>query len=193
MTDRDAQAATSRPQTLTELFIVFTRLALQGFGGVLPVTQRVLVEQQRWLTPQQFVETLSLAQVLPGPNVVNLSLMVGDRFFGWRGAAVAMAGMLAGPMVVVLALAALAVQLQGHAWARGALVGMGVVSAGLVAGTALKLAAGLVRNPLGPWLCGICALAAFVSVGVLRWPLAFVVIGLGVAGTLLARWRLRPR
>ena len=70
-----------------EIFRVFNRLALQGFGGVLAVAQRELVERERWMTPAQFVELLSLGQVLPGPNIVNMALMIGDRFFGWRGAA----------------------------------------------------------------------------------------------------------
>ena len=76
----------ARPASLTELFIAFTALALQGFGGVLAVAQRVLCENRRWLTREDFVEILAVGQVLPGPNVVNVSLMIGDRFFGWRGA-----------------------------------------------------------------------------------------------------------
>ena len=184
-------AALRAPASARELFVVFTRMALQGFGGVLPVTQRVLVEQQRWLSAQQYVEMLSLAQVLPGPNVVNLSLMVGDRFFGWRGAAAAMAGMLAAPLVVVLLLAVLAAQLRSVSWAVGALKGMGVVSAGLVVGTAFKLATSLRRNVLGLWLCGGAALLAFIAIGVLRWPLVGVVLGLGAASTALAWWRLK--
>ena len=79
-----------RPQSLRELFGAFTLIALQGFGGVLPVSERVLCEQKRWLSPEQYVETLALGQVLPGPNVCNLALIVGDRFFGWRGALVAL-------------------------------------------------------------------------------------------------------
>jgi chromate transporter len=81
-----------RRRSPADLFRVFNRLALQGFGGVLPVAQRVLVEQQRWLSREQFVETLSLGQVLPGPNIVNMALMIGDRFFGLRGALAALAG-----------------------------------------------------------------------------------------------------
>ena len=69
-----------------DLFLTFNRLALQGFGGVLAVAQRELVERKRWLTREQFVEMLALSQVLPGPNIVNLALMLGDRFFGLRGA-----------------------------------------------------------------------------------------------------------
>lgn len=75
----------SRPARVADLFWAFNRLALQGFGGVLPVAQRELVDRLQWLTHQQFLELLSLSQVLPGPNIVNLGLILGDRFLGWRG------------------------------------------------------------------------------------------------------------
>lgn len=186
----DEPPALRTPASPGEMFRVFTRMALQGFGGVLPVTQRELVERQRWLSPQQFVEMLSLAQVLPGPNVVNLALMIGDRFFGTRGAAAAMAGLLAAPLVVVIALAVLALQLQAHPWAAGALKGMGVVSAGLVIATASKLAGSLRSNPLGLPLCVGAALLALAAIGVLRWPLVGVVLALGATSTALAWWKL---
>ena len=76
----DVETGGAAPRSSLELFVVFTRLALQGFGGVLPVAQFELVERTRWMTRAQFVETLSVAQVLPGPNVCNLALMTGDRF-----------------------------------------------------------------------------------------------------------------
>ena len=100
-----AEQAAARPASLTELFIAFSVLALQGFGGVLAVAQRELCERHQWLTPREFVELLSTAQVLPGPNVCNLSLMIGDRFFGWRGALVALAGMVTAPLLLMLCLA----------------------------------------------------------------------------------------
>src|SRR5882762_8379334 len=87
-------ASPRSPQSPAEMFRVFNRLALQGFGGVLPIAQRELVERERWLTREQFVELLSVAQVLPGPNVVNLALMFGDRAFGWRGGLAALGGMI---------------------------------------------------------------------------------------------------
>ena len=95
------------PRSPGDLFIAFTQLALQGFGGVLPVAQRDLVEKRRWLSREQFVETLSVGQVLPGPNIVNMSLMIGDRFFGLRGAFASLAGLMVVPLLIVLALAAL--------------------------------------------------------------------------------------
>jgi len=75
---------------------------MQGFGGVLAVVQRELAEKRKWLTAEEFVEDWAVAQILPGPNVVNLSLMLGDRYFGWRGALTGVAGMLCFPTIVVL-------------------------------------------------------------------------------------------
>lgn len=175
-----------RPASCRELFWVFTRLAMQGFGGVLAVAQRELVERQRWLTVDEFLETLSLAQVLPGPNIINLSLMLGDRFLGWRGALAAMAGMLALPLVVVLVLASL--YNRGNHWpaVNGALHGMGVVAAGLIGATALKLLPSLRRNRLGRPVCAILLLATVLAVAVWHVPLWTLVLVLGGGSVALA-------
>lgn len=187
----DAVPASATPASPGALFTAFTLLAMQGFGGVLPVAQREIVERRRWLQHDEFLEMLSVAQVLPGPNVVNLSLMVGDRFFGWRGAVAATGGILLAPLVMVLLLALLA--RQAHAWpaVAGALRGMGMVAAGLVLAMAIKLAAGLRRNVLGRPVCGTVVALTLLAVGGLRWPLVWTVLGLGGASTLLAWWKLR--
>ena len=96
-----------RPRSLTDLFVSFTLLALQGFGGVLAVVQREMVDRKRWLTQEEFIEDWAVAQIMPGPNVVNLSLMIGGRYFGVPGALAALAGLLAVPLVLVLILAVL--------------------------------------------------------------------------------------
>jgi chromate transporter len=181
---------TVNPQSPAELFSAFNRLALQGFGGVLPVAQRTLVERLRWLTREQFLELLSVSQVLPGPNIVNLALIFGDRHFGWRGAAAAMGGVLLLPLCIVLILAVLAQQLQAQPWLAGALRGMGVVAAGLILSTAIKLAAGLRRNAMGWPLCAALVVLTTTLVGVLRWPLVAVVLGLGGLACATAWWRL---
>jgi len=174
------------------LFTVFTKLALQGFGGVLPVAQRELVERQRWLDHEQFLELLSISQVLPGPNIVNLAIILGDRHFGWRGAFAATTGILLAPLVLVLVLAAIALQLQGQPLVAGALRGMGVVAAGLVLSTAFKLVGGLRRNVLGRPACAALVLLTLLAVAVMRWPLPWVVLCLGGAAMALAWWRLAP-
>lgn len=181
------------PASAGELFRAFHALALQGFGGVLPVAQRELVERRRWLTQAQFVETLSLGQVLPGPNIVNMALMIGDRFFGWRGAVVALAGMMSVPTVLVLALAALYMRFADVPAVAGALKGMGAVAAGMIIGTALKLAPVLLQSPLGRPACLVIGGAAFASIALLRWPLLWVLPVLGVLACGFAWTRLRPQ
>jgi chromate transporter len=179
-----------KPSSPRELFVAFTLLALQGFGGVLAVAQRVLVEQRRWLTREQFVEILSLGQVLPGPNVCNVALMVGDRFFGWRGAFAALAGMMAVPLALVLLVTAVYAQYAHLQAVAGALKGMGAVAAGMIGGTALKLAGTLRSNAMGWPACLVLAGLAFAAVGLLRWPLVWVLLVLGAAAGAFAWTRL---
>jgi chromate transporter len=179
-----------RPASPRDLFVAFTLLALQGFGGVLAVTQRELCERKRWLTHAEFVEVLSFAQVLPGPNVVNVALIVGDRFFGWRGAFAALAGMMAVPLLIVLALAATYAGTAHVPAVAGALRGMGAVAAGLIIGTALRLAGSLRGTPIGGTAALALAALAFVAVALLRWPLVWVLLGLGALGTTWAWIRI---
>ena len=181
-------AELQQPGSPAELFRAFNRLALQGFGGVLPVAQRELVERLGWMTRPQFLELLSLSQVLPGPNIINLGLIYGDRCFGWRGALAATAGLMLGPLLVVLVLAVLAVQWREVPAVAGALHGMGVVAAGLVLSTALKLGRGLRKSELGAPLAALLVALTVLAIGFLRWPLAAVVLGLGACG-MAAAWR----
>ena len=105
MPSMSEQVPLNQPRSKTDLFVSFTVLALQGFGGVLAVVQRELVDKKRWMTREQFIEEWAVAQVMPGPNVVNLALMIGGRYFGLPGALAGVAGMLTAPLVVVLLLA----------------------------------------------------------------------------------------
>ena len=182
------QAPAPRPASLTDLFASFSMLALQGFGGVLAVVQRELVEKKKWLTIEEFVEDWAVAQILPGPNVVNLSLMIGDRYFGVRGALVALAGMLTFPLVIVLALAALLAGVAELAPVQGALRGMGAVAAGLITATGLKLVPALKQNPMGVPVCFALAAMTFVAVALLRVPLVWVLTGIG---SLACGWTYR--
>ncbi len=169
----------ARPASLRKLFFAFTWLALQGFGGVLAVAQRELVDRRKWLSQEQFVEMLSVAQILPGPNIVNLALMIGDHAFGVRGAFVALAGMLLAPLVVVLSLTAVYAEFAHLPMVTGALRGMGAVAAGLVIATAIKLMGTLKVNPMRAPLALAFATATVVASAWLRWPLAWILLGLG--------------
>jgi chromate transporter len=184
------QEPRQRPASLTELFISTTSIALQGFGGVLAIVQREMVEKRKWLTAEEFVEDWAVAQIMPGPNVVNLSLMLGDRWFGLRGALVAVTGMLALPMLVVLLLALLYAHFGTDPHVAQALRGMGAVAAGLITATGLKLIGALRKHPLGPALLAAFGIATFVGIAVLRWPLAWVLLGLGSFSCFLTWARL---
>ena len=179
-----------QPRSPAELLVAFNALALQGFGGVLPVAQRELVDKRQWLTREQFVQTLSVGQVLPGPNIVNVALMVGDRFFGWRGALAALAGLLLAPLAIVLVLAALYARLGTEPVVAGAIRGMGAVAAGLILAMGIKLAPTLKNNPLPLALCAAAAIATWGIVGFARVPMAWVVLGLGGAMVAFTWWRL---
>jgi len=174
------------PRSKTDLFVTFTVLALQGFGGVLAVVQRELVEKKRWMTQAQFVEEWAVAQIMPGPNVVNFCLIIGGRHFGLRGALAALAGLLLAPLVVVLILASVFGGVSDAPWAQGALRGMGAVAAGLIAATGIKLIAALQHNPMGMAMCVAVMLSTFVGVGLMRWPLIWVLLGIGTMACLWA-------
>ena len=180
-----------RPQSLTDLFVSFTLLALQGFGGVLAVVQRELVEKKGWMTREEFIEDWAVAQIMPGPNVVNLSLMIGGRYFGLKGAMAALAGMLAAPLIIVLLLALVHAQFADHPGVAGALRGMGAVAAGLIAATGLKLSSALLKNVLGLPLCIGFGVVCFAAIALLRWPLVYVLLGLGGIACALAWRKLR--
>ena len=176
-----------KPRSLMHLFLVFSGLALRGFGGVLPWAQRVLVEERRWLSREQFIETLAFGQLLPGPNVCNVAIMVGDRWFGWRGAVAALGGMLAAPMLLVLGAAVLYGQVADEPVVRRALAGMGAVAGGMILATAFKLVLAWRAHPA--WLAW--GVLAFLGVALLHLKVLLVLAVLVPPAIAAAWWWLR--
>jgi chromate transporter len=170
-----------------DLFWEFLKIGLSGFGGVLPFAHRILVERSRWLTEQEFTEVLSLAQFLPGPNIVNLSVIVGRRFQGPMGAVAASLGLMLLPLVIILLLAVLYAEFaQIHA-VRNACNGVSASASGLILAVALKMAQPIRR---APWKIGIGAIA-FVAIGPARLPLLWVLAVLAPLSIAIAfrrRW-----
>ena len=180
------------PKSKTDLFFSFSALALQGFGGVLAIIQRELVEEKRWLTSEEFLEDWAVAQILPGSNVVNLSLMIGDRYFGMAGALAALAGMLVFPLAIVMFLAVLFANISDVPQVQGALRGLGAVAAGLITGTGLKLVGGLKSNVMGALVSIALVAMTFVAIAWLRVPLVWVLLILGGAAWAWAYRKLQP-
>ena len=146
---------------------------------MLAIVQREMVEKKRWLTPEQFLEDWAVAQVMPGPNVINLALMIGDRYFGLRGAIAAVAGMLAIPLVVILVLAVLYAHYAANPQVAAALRGMGAVSGGLIAATGIKLIPQLRRHPLGFATCLAFVALVFCAIALFKMPLGWVRLAVG--------------
>lgn len=179
--------AITPPGALT-LFSEFSRVGLSGFGGVLPFIRQAVVVRNRWLDDREFAELLGVAQVLPGPNVVNISVMLGYRYAGLRGAASAFAGLVIMPLLLLLALTAVYYRLADQPAVRGALQGMMAVAAGLILSTGLRLATSLPRS----LRTVIPLVLAAVAIGLLRLPLIPVVLVL-VPACILAESRAERR
>jgi chromate transporter len=167
-----------------DLFLAFARITLVSFGGVLFWCRRLIVVRNRWLGDPEFAEIVALAQLLPGVNGINLAVMVGYRFAGWKGAGAALGGFLSTPCIVVAVVGVL-YQLYGAVPAvQHALAGMSCVAVGLLLSTAANLGKVLQRQ-WWPWLF---AALAFTGVGIMRWPLLAVVAVLAPCA-IFAAWK----
>jgi len=170
-----------------ELFLRFTQVGVSGFGGVMPWARRMLVEERRWLSAEEFNEALSLCQLLPGPNVVNMAVCVGTRFRGALGAFAALMGLMCAPFAIVLVLGALFTQYGDIPAIASAFRGISAAAAGLVVAMGLKMAASRrLRSPMA-----VFALAAFVGIALVRLPLGVFLLVAVPASIAAAAWRGR--
>jgi chromate transporter len=168
-----ATVAAASP-SLLELFVAFAKISLAGFGGVLVWTRRAIVEQHRWMTAEEFNETFALCHFLPGPNVVNLSVVFGSRFGGVAGGIAAFSGLLGPPVVIVTILAALYAHFGEVEVLRRILAGVSCAAVGLMFSAIFRMMLPLIRKRD---LVGLTLLAAvFAAIGVLRLPLPMVIL-----------------
>ena len=170
--------------TVWQLFTGFLTLGLTGFGGVLPLARRLIVERRRWLSPPEFTELLGLCQFLPGGNIINLSVALGLRFHGVRGALAAITGLLAAPSLIVILLSAVYARFQDDPDVRHVFAGLAAAAAGLLIGLAVKLALPLRRH----WLAAALAALCFAAIAVFRLPLLPVMLVMAPLSTVLLRW-----
>jgi chromate transporter len=166
------------------LFTGFLQAGVLGFGGVLPVARRMIVDERKWLTQAQFNDLFALCQFMPGANVVNFAFAFGARHRGWSGAAAAILGLLGAPVCIVMALGAVYARFGNLPVARHALAGLAAAAAGLVLGTALKIATPIFSRPRNVALAGLVfALVLFGHVSLIG------TIALVLPVALLLAWR----
>jgi chromate transporter len=162
----------SPPPALPELFLSFAKIAISGFGGVLAWSRRMLVDEKRWMSPSEFNELYSLCQFLPGPNVINLSIMFGRRIHGVRGAVVAFLGLISPAVTLMLVVGALYTRYGALPGLRGILAGLAASAAGLIIATAAQMAVPLFRKRPTP--AHLIAVTGFIAIGILHFPLQWV-------------------
>jgi chromate transporter len=165
---------TSTPPGLIALFVAFAKMSLAGFGGVLAFARRGIVEQHKWMTAEEFNETFALCHFLPGPNIVNLSVVFGSRFRGVAGGVAAFAGLVGPPVVIVTILAALYARFGEIDALRRILAGVSCAAVGLLISVVFRMMLPLVkkRDLIGL----VVLLAVFAAIGLLRPPLPAVLL-----------------
>jgi chromate transporter len=174
--------------TLLDLFTAFALISLYAFGGVLAWSRRMLVEQRKWMTPEEFNDAYALCQFLPGPNVVNLCVVFGRRIRGVLGAVVALIGLLGPPFIVVTLIGSLYARFGELATLQRMLVGVALAACGLVFGTAAKMALPLFKDR--QWIAPLVAVVTFAAIGVMRWPL-YTVLAILVPASIAIAWWMR--
>lgn len=182
-------ASPHRPR-LGELFVAFALVSIYSFGGALPWSRRMIVEEKRWMTTEEFNESFALAQFLPGPNTVNFAVVFGSRFGGGAGAATALAGLMGPPLVIITVLAVLYARYGELETLGRMLSGVSAAAAGLLIAVVAKMAAPLFTQRWS-WPTAV-ALLAFIGVALMRWPLPYVFAALAPVSIGLA-WFLPVR
>ena len=175
----------SRPD-LRALFLGFSYVGLSGFGGVLPFARRMLVEERQWMSAEEFNAQLGLCQFLPGPNVINLAVVVGKRYQGLAGAIVAPVGLLLGPLLIVLVLGMLYDRYGSLPLAQGLLRGIAAVGCGLLFSMAWRMGAAI-KDKLVFLPFTLCTVA---FIALIRWPMPWVMLGGLLLSGGVAYWKL---
>src|ERR1700731_1847450 len=165
---------TSRPPSLLELFVAFAKMSLAGFGGVLVFARRAIVEQHRWMTADEFNETFALCHFLPGPNIVNLSVVFGSRFRGIAGGLAAFTGLIGPPVVIVTILAALYAHFGEVQALRRVLAGVSCAAVGLLMAVVLRMMMPLLKKR--DYIGVVLRAGVLAAIGVARLPLPAVLL-----------------
>lgn len=180
-------ASPAQSVTLGALFLVFSKIGLCGFGGVAAWAHRILVDERRWYSDKQYADLLSVSSVLPGPNICNLSIMVGDQFRGATGAATALGGLLAGPLLILIGLATLFERYGTLPWVQAVIGGVTAAAAGLVIGTVVKLA-----RRLAPGISNlVIGLLVFGGATILHWHIVIIMLTMVPLSLALTFWERR--
>ena len=175
--------------SLAELALPFGKIGISSFGGGLSAwVYREMVDGRHWITEDEFLGAVTMSQILPGANIVNLALQIGFRLRGGIGSVVAVLSLLVPPMIVVILLG-IALTSIGHIdWLHDFLEGLAATAIGLSASVGLRSAKRSLR--MGWWPLAL-TLGVIVGVFGLQWPIVPVIFGLAICGLFIARIKIR--
>lgn len=169
---------------LVDLFLAFLQISLSGFGGAINWAHHALVQRRRWMSEQDFTETLSLCQFLPGPNIVNFAMCFGQRQHGLAGALAALSGVIVVPLMIFMGLGALYTRFGHMAIVHGVLSGISAAAAGFIITVGIRIAGPHRRRPVS----AVFGTAAFVGMALLKFPLLYVLLALAPFSVAVAWW-----
>jgi chromate transporter len=174
--------------SVVALFTGFFKLGLMGFGGVLPLARRMVVEDRRWLTGEEFTELLGLCQFLPGGNIINMSVAIGSRFHGALGALSALLGLIVAPTAIVIGLGVVYDRFSSDPRIEHMFAGLAAAAAGLLLSMAIKIVWPLRKRPVAVFIASLC----FFAIAILGLPLVTTMLVLG-AFSILVTWLMETR
>lgn len=177
--------ATEEHPNVSDLFTGFLKLGLMGFGGVLPMARHMMVTQRGWLTEAEFADLLGLCQFLPGGNIINMSVAVGLKFRGWRGALAAMFGLIIAPTIIVIGLGVIYDRYHDNPVVEHLFAGLAAAASGLLISLGWRMLKPLFKKPLGLFIALVC----FIAIALVRAPLLVTMLTLAPISILL-HWRL---
>lgn len=130
------------------IFLGFLKLGLLGFGGVLPLARYMIVDQKKWLSADEFTDLLGICQILPGGNIINMSIAIGLQFEGIKGAISAITGLFCAPIFIVILIYQFYLQFQHIVWVQHFILGMAAAAAGLLIATGLRMLKPILKEDL---------------------------------------------
>ena len=184
--------APSKPGELLRLFVSFFKIGLFTFGGgyaMLPMLERELVEDRKWVTSEDILDYFAVGQCTPGVIAVNTATLVGYKRAKVPGAVVATLGVICPSVLIITAIAALLSNFAGIPAVQHAFAGIRVAVCALITAAVIKLVRSNVKS-VAQILLAVCA---FVVVAVFGASPVWVVVGASAAGLLLGRFGKKPK
>lgn len=172
--------------SLKNIFLVFLKIGTFAFGGVysmLAFFEKELVERHKWITHEEYIESVALGQMTPGPPIVNAGICIGYKLKKIRGALIATAGQAFTGTVLAILLAIFYIKTRDNALLGSILKGVGAAVVGLLLSIVYKMARGTIKD----YKTALFAMAAFFALAVTKLNPIGIILASGIFGLIVYR------